>query len=299
MLRLSSIAEIRRVCRPIHWAMGFFDGVHRGHHRIIASTATSGVLRGVLTFTPHPAAVLAPARAPQLITPDAEYKAQLLQEAGADILLTLPFTRELAAVPALDFLEQLHAACPMAGVSVGTNWRFGAGGSGTPDLLRRFAAVRGIRTCVHELATLDAEIICSTGIRRLVADGLLDKAAAMLGRPFCIPGVVTHGQQLARTLGFPTANVEIPPGMVLPPYGVYAVRCHVGTHTYQGIANLGLRPTVDHTTRPRLEVHLLHFQGSLYGLRLHTELLRFIRPEQQFESIDRLKSQIQRDLDLL
>lgn len=299
MKTLRSLAELNGITRPIHWAMGFFDGVHAGHRRIIDSTATPGALRGVLTFSPHPAAVLAPERAPLLLTPDAEYKAQLLQEAGAEVLLTLPFTRELAATPALDFLEQLHAACPIAGVSVGTNWRFGRGGSGNPALLRQFAAARSIRTCVHELATLGEEIICSTRIRQLIAAGQLDTAAAMLGRSFCIPGAVEHGQQLARRLGFPTANIPIPHDMALPPYGVYAVRCLVGGTTYHGIANLGLRPTVDNTTSPRLEVHLLHFHGDLYGQRLHTELLRFLRPEQRFDSIDALKAQIQRDLAML
>ena len=296
MNSLSSLAALKSLSQPIHWAMGFFDGVHVGHRRIIASTATPGSLRGVLTFAPHPAAVLAPERAPLLLTPDAAYKAQLLQEAGVDVLLTLPFTRELAATPAPDFLEQLHSACPIAGVSVGTNWRFGKGGTGTPELLRAFADARGIRTCVHELATLGEEIICSTRIRQLVAAGQMDTAATMLGRSFCIPGVVEHGQQLARQLGFPTANIPISQGMALPPYGVYAVRCCVGGVAYQGIANLGLRPTVDNTTTPRLEVHLCGFQGNLYGLRLHTELLRFIRPERRFDSIDALKAQIQRDL---
>lgn len=296
MNTLSSLAELKSLPQPVHWAMGFFDGVHLGHRRIIASTASEGALRGVLTFAPHPAAVLAPERAPKLITPDAAHKAALLQQAGADLVLTLPFTRELAATPAPDFLEQLHAACPIAGFSVGTNWRFGKGGSGTPELLRAFAATRGITTCINKLATLGDDIICSTRIRQLLAAGQLDTAAAMLGRPFGIVGPVEHGQKLARTLGFPTANVAISPDMVQLPYGVYAVRCLVDGTAYPGIANLGLRPTVDNTTRPRLEVHLCGFRGDLYGHPLHTELLRFIRPERRFDSIEALKAQIQRDL---
>ncbi len=299
MQQLSSIAETQSLHRPVHWAMGFFDGVHRGHKRIISSTNTQGALRGVLTFSPHPAAILAPERAPLLITPDAGYKAQLLQEAGAEVLLILPFTRELAATPATEFLQQLHAACPIAGVSVGTNWRFGKGGSGTPELLRRFAEQHGFCTHIHELEIQGDEVICSTRIRRLLADGQLDSAAAMLGRPFSICGIVTHGQQLARKLGFPTANIPIFAGAALPPYGVYEIRCQVGQHLYHGIANLGLRPTVDNTALPRLEVHLLNFSGELYGLHLHTELLRFLRPEQRFESIHALKAQITRDLAML
>ncbi len=299
MLRLSSIAETAKLQQPIHWAMGFFDGVHRGHRRIIGSTSTPSALRGVLTFSPHPAVIVAPHRAPLLITPDAEHKAHLLQEAGAEVLLTLPFTPELAATDAQAFLTQLHAACPIAGVSVGTNWRFGKGGSGNPTLLQQFATHMGFRTCIHELEMLGDELICSTRIRQLIADGRLDAAAAMLDRPFSIIGTVEHGQQLARQLGFPTANVPLSPAAALPPFGVYAVRCRINGTDYTGIANIGLRPTVDNTTLPRLEVHLCGFRGNLYSRPLHTELLRFIRPEQRFDSIDALKAQIQRDLAML
>lgn len=299
MLRITSIAETAKLQQPIHWAMGFFDGVHRGHRRIISSTFTPGALRGVLTFSPHPAVIVAPHRAPLLITPDAEHKAQLLQEAGAEVLLTLPFTPELAATDAQDFLARLHAACPIAGVSVGTNWRFGKGGSGTPELLQQFAARVGFRTCIHKLEMLGDELICSTRIRQLLADGQLETATAMLGRPFSIVGPVEHGQQLARQLGFPTANIPLSPAAALPPFGAYAVRCRVNGTAYTGIANLGLRPTVDNTTHPRLEVHLCGFHGNLYGHTLHTELLRFLRPEQRFDSIDALQAQIQRDLAML
>lgn len=293
---LHSIEELAALNHPVHWAMGFFDGVHRGHRRVIESADTPGAWRGVLTFAQHPLAVLVPEKQPRLITPVAAQKRALIEALGVDVLLELPFTRELAAMAPLAFLDSLRAACPVAGVSVGRNWHFGKGGVGNAVFVEEYAAAHGLRACVQKLAELEGEQICSTRIRELLAAGDLLRAEMMLGHPFSICGVVEHGQHLARRLGFPTANIEVHPMAMLPPAGVYEVR----VDGMRGIANLGLRPTIQESRKVvRLETHLLDWNGDLYGRELLVELRRFLRPERRFASVDELRAQIEADVQML
>lgn len=283
---------------PIHWAAGFFDGVHRGHQRVILSANTPGALRGVLTFVPHPLAVLKPELAPKLLTPHTEQKYRLLEELGVDILLELPFNKELSALSATDFLDTLCSTCNTAAISVGDNWHFGKGGAGNADFLRSEAAKRGFNACVSHMLLQEDEVVCSTRIRELLALGNVEKAASMLGRNFSIFGTVEHGQKLARKLGFPTANIAIPPSAAFPRAGVYAVCATINSQKFKGIANLGLRPTIDETTKiPRLEAHFTDYSGpDFYGTKVEIQLLNFIRDEKKFHSIDELKAQIQADI---
>lgn len=293
-----SFAELQGVSRPIHWAMGFFDGVHRGHRLVMHSASTPGALRGVLTFANHPLSLLRPQMQPLLLTPDPAYKAALIaEEGGADLLLRLPFTPELAALSPTDFFDMLGSFCRIAGVSVGANWHFGRGGAGNAELLKNLGAQRGFTVCINELALADDAPVSSDRIRRELATGQMERVADMLGRPFTITGSVTTGQRLARQLGFPTANIPLQSGAALPPFGVYAVRCSVDKAALIGIANLGLRPTVSHSaSAPLLELHLPGWQGDLYGHHLEVKLLHFLRPEQQFASLDELSSQIRADI---
>lgn len=280
--------------------MGFFDGVHRGHRQVIESADTPGALRGVLTFAQHPLALLAPEKQPQLITPVATQKYALPEALGVEVLLELPFTYELAAMSPQDFLDMLRGACPMAGISVGRNWRFGRGGAGNAAFVEAYAAEHGLRACVQEMAELEGERICSTRIRELLAAGDLPRAEAMLGHPFTICGTVEAGQRLARQLGFPTANIQVVPHAVLPPFGVYEVVVTVQGKPQRGIANLGLRPTIQEEQKVvRLETHLLNWSGDLYGSELQVELRRFLRPERRFASVDELRAQIAADCQML
>jgi len=300
MLILHSIAEPASVNMPVHWAMGFFDGVHRGHRRVIESADTPGALRGVLTFAQHPLAVLAPQRQPKLITPVAEQKRALLAELGVQVLLELPFTPELAATGPREFLDALRGVCRMAGISVGRNWHFGKGGVGNAAFVEAYVAEHGLRACVQDMAELQGERICSSRIRELLQEGNLPLAQEMLGHAFSIQGTVEPGQKLARKLGFPTANMQIHPAAVLPPFGVYEVAASVDGTVVRGIANLGLRPTIDEAQKVlRLETHLLGWQGDLYGRPLQVELLRFLRPERKFASVAGLQAQIAADIQML
>lgn len=292
--------ELAALGRPVHWAMGVFDGVHRGHRLVIESASAPGALRGVLTFDRHPLELLCPAKAPRLLVPDAGLKRELIASLGVDVLLELPFTPELASLSALEFLDRLAAACPLAGVSVGANWRFGAGRGGNVDLLRAEGARRGFAVNVAPLIEDAGETVCSSAIRRHLHEGMFDRASALLGHPFALAGLVEEGQRLARRWNFPTANLRPLPG-AFPPCGAYAASVRIeGAEEglYAAVANFGLRPTVQHPEQgasPLLEAHLFDYDGSLYGRRLVVELLRFLRPERTFDSLDALRQQIEGD----
>ncbi len=297
---LRSLDELAALNHAVHWAMGFFDGVHRGHRRVIESAGTPGALRGVLTFAQHPLALLAPQKQPKLITPLPEQKHALLELLGVDVLLELPFTRELAAMEPAAFLDALRQACPMAGISVGRNWHFGKGGMGDAAFVERYAAEHGVRACVQDMLLLRGERVCSSRIREVLVAGDLSLAEEMLGHPFEIAGVVEPGQRLARQLGFPTANMRVHGQAVLPPSGVYEVSVMVEDSACRGIANLGLRPTIEELQKVmRLETHLLDWQGNLYEHRLVVQLHRFLRPERKFASIEELRAQIAADIQRL
>lgn len=293
-----SLDELRAVQQPIHWAMGFFDGVHTGHARVLRAADSPGALRGVLTFAQHPLALLCPEKQPLLLTPDAAQKAELLERiGGAELLLRLPFTPELARMRPAEFLDALAAVCRIAGVSVGVNWHFGRGGEGTAELLRQEGARRGFRACVSEMAQAYAAPVSSSRIRAALAAGRLAEVQAMLGHPFALCGEVRHGQHLARKLGFPTANIAVPEQAALPPFGVYRVLCHAPQGSFPGIANLGLRPTIrEQVKAPGLEVHLPGRQVELYGCRIVVELHEFLRPERSFASVEALREQVLQDI---
>lgn len=294
-----SFADLQTLQRPVHWALGFFDGVHRGHRRVIESADTPGALRGVLSFAEHPLALLRPEAQPKLLTPHAGEKARLLEELGADVLLQLPFTRELAALAPEAFLDALRAACPMAGISVGSNWRFGRGGCGDTAFVQAYAAQHGLRACVQPLLEVGGESVCSSRIRAVLQEGRMAEVAELLGHAFCICAEVEPGQKLARKLGFPTANMRVQPQAALPPFGVYAVRAEADGQLLRGVANLGIRPTIDEAQKVvRLETHFLNWSGDLYGRELRVQLERFLRPERKFDSLDALRAQMQRDKDL-
>lgn len=295
---LHNFSELIEYQQPIHWAAGFFDGVHKGHQRVILSADTPGALRGVITFTPHPLAVLKPQIAPLLLTPHPAQKHRLFENLGVDILLELPFTHQLAAMTAEQFLDALCNACKVAGISVGSNWHFGKDGAGNADFLRRQASLRGFSARVSNMLTSGENVVCSTRIRTLLQEGKMEETTHMLGRPFSVSGTVEHGQKIARKLGFPTANIALPSAAALPAYGVYAVSAIINGAAYHGIANLGLRPTIDESHKiTRLETHLTDYHGDdFYGEHTEVYLHRFIRAEQKFSSVDALKKQIQADI---
>ncbi|PSB67520.1 bifunctional riboflavin kinase/FAD synthetase, partial [filamentous cyanobacterium CCP1] len=236
-----------------------------------------------------------------LLTPIAE-KACYLTELGVQQLVLLPFNRELARLTPEEFVEEILVQRLQAQqVSVGQDFCFGQGRSGTTAELQVLASRHGIPVQIAPLHTCQGERISSSAIRHALTEGNLERANQLLGRPYSLMGKVIHGQQLGRTIGFPTANLQLPPEKFLPRQGVYSVwvsRVSSGTpQPLPGVMNLGNRPTVDGSTLSA-EVHLLDWADDLYGETLIVNLEGFLRPEQKFASLDELQAQIHTDCEI-
>ncbi|RMH40393.1 MAG: bifunctional riboflavin kinase/FAD synthetase [Deltaproteobacteria bacterium] len=282
--------------------LGNFDGVHVGHRRLIdATVAAARAHRGdavAFTFDPHPATVLAADLAPPLIT-SRERKLELLADAGVDVCILEPFTPDLARMPPSAFVDLLADVIGARHVVVGYDFTFGRDRAGTPDTLRAAGAARGFDVTVVPQVTVDGLVASSTKIRDFALLGKLDGVRRLLGRDLDVDGVVVRGDRRGRTLGFPTANVAVPAGLLLPPPGVYAVRAVVldDRRAFGGVANLGTRPTFREGDNLALEVHLFDFDGDLYGRRIRVAFVDRIRGERRFDGVDALVAQIRADAD--
>ena len=293
---LHDLESLRLLPGPVYLAIGIFDGVHRGHRALIeeaqADAKKTGGTAVVMTFEPHPMMFFQRAEPPlRLSSP--RHKELLLARQGVTHLAVLPFEAGRASQTAEEFVEELRAACrPLGGVVVGADWKFGKGRAGDVGLLKRMG---GFEVDGIPAVTIQGKPISSTAIRLAVARGDLPLAEEALGRPYAVFGRVVPGRKLGRELGCPTANIETD-GFQLPPDGVYAVRVRIGEKTFAGVANLGVRPTVSRGDKRMLEVHLLAFEGDLYGLEIEVEFLRFLREDKKFGSMEELRAQIGRDV---
>ncbi|MET0155658.1 MAG: bifunctional riboflavin kinase/FAD synthetase [Rickettsiales bacterium] len=288
--------------RPVV-AIGNFDGVHVGHRHILSVARTEADARGThllaLTFEPHPAAFFRPNSPPfRLTTP--QDKAELLRSAGADSVECLPFTKQLASTPADAFVENILAEnLRAAHVVVGYDFAFGKNREGERTILMRYAESGAFGVTICEAFSLtEGEAPASSGkIRDALRKGDCDAASRMLGRPMRYKGLVERGDGMAgKTLGFPTANMCLD-DYVRPRYGVYAARAEVGGEYFPAVVNIGVRPTVG-GMREWLEAHLLPpFSEDVYGKTIAVELLRFMRDERRFPSLDALRAAIARDVE--
>lgn len=299
-----SIAELAQLESPLHLALGVFDGVHVGHQEVIRHAVVGaqeeGGVAGVVTFEPHPIRVLAPERAPRRILASIDHKADLLADLGVEFLLVQEFTLEFAQSEARAFIESLAGAAPsLRRVAVGEDWVFGKARGGNVHRLREWGEQLGFVVNAAPPVMVQGERVSSTRIRQAIRDGNLAAAKEMLGRDYTVVGSVERGRQLARQLGFPTANV-VAHNEQLPPDGVWALEAMIDGATYKAIGNLGRRPTVEtDEARRLLEVHVFDFDGDLYDREVEAKFLKFIRPEQKFDSVEALKAQIQRDVNLV
>jgi riboflavin kinase / FMN adenylyltransferase len=278
--------------RPRHVAVGEFDGVHLGHREVMRGADT------VLTFEPHPRAVVAPAKAPKLITP-LETKIDLVAGLGVRELVVIPFDGAFASQSPQGFIDDvLVRQLGATTVSVGENFRFGHRAQGDVGLLR---AQDAFETRVVELVEDGGEVISSSHIRELIAAGDVERAAACLGSPFQLRGPVAHGDKRGRTLGFPTANLVPEPGLIYPGHGVYACRAAVELEGewqwWPAATNVGVRPTFVTGRGLLVEAFLLGFDGDLYGRELRLAFLSRLRGELRFESVDELVEQMERDVE--
>jgi riboflavin kinase/FMN adenylyltransferase len=282
--------------------LGNFDGVHRGHQAVIGRgielAHEAGLPLVVLTFEPHPRSFFRPHDAPFRLTPF-NNKAHHIEALGIDALIVLAFDEALSGLEAEEFIQ--HVLVEGVGarqVVVGQDFRFGRQRGGDTALLEARAESGGFAvTTVAPVASADAEIYSSSHIREQLESGKPGHAAAMLGRPFEIEGEVGHGDKRGRTLGFPTANIDIG-DYIRPARGVYAVRAGIdggGEIAWvDGVANFGNRPTIGGDSL-LLEVHLFDYDGDLYGRNLRVALIEYLRPERKFDGLDALKAQIDED----
>lgn len=280
--------------------VGSFDGVHLGHQdvlrQLVARARELGVHSLLVTFDPHPLEVVNPAAAPRLLTVGDE-KLEVLAEAGLDFVAVLPFTPALAAFSAERFVDEiLLGRFRMHDLLMGHDHRFGHNRSGDLTTMRRLGAERGFEVNVVPAVTVNGgQSVSSTAIRRAIAGGDLDGAFHGLGRSYSLGGQVVEGAKRGRLLGFPTANVTVPgPRKLLPPEGVYAVRVQTPTGPYDGMLNLGPRPTFG-DTESVVEAHLFDAKLDLYGARLRIDFVARLRDTQKFNGIDALKAQLVRD----
>jgi riboflavin kinase / FMN adenylyltransferase len=275
--------------RPRRVAVGTFDGVHLGHREVIRGADT------VLTFEPHPAAIVSPAGAPRLLTP-LQRKAELIAELGVQELVVVTFDREFASRSVESFIDDVLISTLRAEhVSVGENFRFGHKAQG--DTQRLLSDDR-FQTRVVPLLEVDGEVVSSSHIRGLVLGGAVEYADKLLGAPFTFSGEVTEGDKRGRTLGFPTANLLPRDGYVVPGHGVYACRARTADGVVHVAAtNVGVRPMFVTGRGELIEAFLVDFEGDLYGTELRVEFLKRLRGEKRFESVEALIEQMGHDVE--
>lgn len=284
-------------------SIGNFDGVHLGHRAIVGETVrrarAAGAPAAVLTFDPHPLAVLRPGEAPRMLEP-LRRREERLAALGIDDLLVVPFTRDFSLVPAEDFVADfLVRRLAVREVVIGESFCFGRGRGGDLALLARLGREAGFVAHGIPAVVQDGVPISSSRIRRSLAAGEVEQATELLGRPFAVEGLVARGAQVGRTLGFPTLNVR-PDGDVVPARGVYRTRIFFPSRgeNWPGVTNIGLRPTLYEDGESTVESFLLGFSGDAYGETARVEFLDRIREERRFDSVDELAAQIARDVAL-
>jgi riboflavin kinase/FMN adenylyltransferase len=279
-------------------ALGNFDGVHLGHQRVIADAAVAArrlsAPLGVISFEPHARMHFAPDSPPfRLMTP--HQLARAVEALGVERLYLLPFGVEMANFSDHDFAKVVLAeGLGVRHVAIGFDVTFGKNRTGDPSSMRRFGEKMGFSVSVADAVSVEGVKLSSTAVREALSAGKPGAAAAILGRPFAIEGVVQKGRQLGRKLGFPTANVLLA-DYVAPKFGVYATRTRLADgRRLGGVANIGVNPTTG-VVEPRLEVWLFDFDEDIYGEVIETELIEFLRPEEKFPSIPAMVEQIWRD----
>jgi riboflavin kinase/FMN adenylyltransferase len=289
-------------CRGGMVSIGNFDGVHRGHAALLAELRRQAHADNVpavaLTFEPHPLELLRPGQAPPLLT-SPEDRSRLLHELGADCVLVLRVTPEMLALRATEFFDRvIRGQLNTRALVEGTNFGFGRNREGDVETLARLCEPAGIRLTVVPPVVFDGQEASSSRVRSLLTDGAVREAAALLGRSYRLHGTVGTGQRRGQKLGFPTANLEqlltLAPGD-----GVYAVRVPAGAglaRPYAGAANVGPNPTFGENAR-KVEVHLIGFQGDLYGQRLAVDFVERLRDTKSFAGIEELVAQLRRDIE--
>jgi riboflavin kinase/FMN adenylyltransferase len=298
MQRLDGSAPIPSELRGGIVALGNFDGFHRGHQAVVGAAVAMAKARGVpalvATFDPHPVRFFRPDAPPFRLT-TLDQRERLFGEAGADAMIVFHFDATLAALTAEQFVvERLRGNIGVGGVVTGEDFTFGKNKGGNVAILAEFGRRDGFAVETVGAVAQDGEIVSSSRIRDLLVAGDPRGAAKLLTRPFAIQGVVQHGDKLGRTIGYPTANIDMG-NYLRPAYGIYAVRGHLADRrVLKGAANLGIRPTFD-PPKELLEPFFFDFAENLYGQTIEVELIDYLRPEAKFDTLDALTTQMDKD----
>lgn len=290
--------ENANIQRPTVLTLGVFDGLHLGHQRIMQTVAERAkavdAQATAITFDPHPRAVLHPESAPPLLQ-TLDQRLANFEVLGIEQAIVIPFDKEFASNPAEEFLrETVHERLQAKEVYLGKGFAFGKGRAGNIDLLRKLSAELGFVADEVPEIVLRGQRISSSAIRILLAEGRVNLARRMLGRPYGIEGMIVRGNRRGHTIGFPTANLH-PHNRVIPKFGVYATATLVDGTWRRSITNVGVRPTFGQDLEPSIESYIFDFDGDLYGDVLRVRFLHRIRDERKFNGIDELKAQISRD----
>ncbi len=289
------------LARPVALSIGNFDGVHRGHQALLqammADARPRGWLAGLMTFDPHPLAVLRPQTTARCLSTIDERLA-LLEALGLDFVVVHPFSREVARTPAGEFVARLHESLRLAALWIGPDFALGRDREGNVPFLRELGRARGFEVHVLSPQMLAGAEVRSGTIREHLLAGEVAAAGEKLGHPYQISGQVVGGAQRGRTIGFPTANLTISENRLLPANGVYATWTQLPGRPalLPGVTNIGVRPSFDNG-QLTVETHLLDFQGDLYGQQVTLTFVRRLRAEMRFASVDGLRAQIRQDIE--
>ncbi|WP_422123505.1 bifunctional riboflavin kinase/FAD synthetase [Planococcus sp. X10-3] len=285
---------------PLSMALGFFDGVHKGHQKVIGEALEKAqqldAKSAVMTFDPHPSLVLGGKKEEMVYITPLQQKMDILQEMGVDVCFIVRFTSNFAQLQPEEFIRHFIEELEVVHVSAGFDFSFGAKGQGNMELLKRYGNGQFGVSVIGKLEDSQQKI-SSTRIREHLKSGGVEEVCRLSGRPFKVSGTVINGDKRGRTIGFPTANVEPDLGTFVPGRGVYAVRLHVQDEIHDGVCNVGYKPTFNNPDHKKLviEVHIFNFDRDIYGERVTVDWYKRIRDEQKFSGIDELKTQIEND----
>ncbi len=279
--------------------IGVFDGVHLGHKYLISQlkekARQQNLQSGVVTFRQHPLEVISPGTGLPYLTSIAE-KVSLLKHEGVEVVVTLSFTPELAELTAEQFTGLLQKHLRMRGLIIGPDFSLGKNREGNADTLSKLGKKMGFNVTVVSPVELGGEVVSSTAVRDVLADGNIKRVTTLLGRPFRLQGIVTAGDGRGKELGYPTANLEIDSPQSLLPEGVYATRTYIDDKAYKSVTNVGKRPTFGSNGRT-VETYILDYQDNLYGCEIKIDILEMLRGEKRFDSAEELKKQIAEDVE--
>ncbi|GHU49239.1 riboflavin biosynthesis protein [Clostridia bacterium] len=297
MIEYSNLEEVE-IKEKTAIAMGNFDGMHIGHQALVKmaveGAAEKGMKSAVFTFRNNPKNVVAGGRVVKSIMLP-EDKAHFMESLGIDYLLSMPFDDDIRHLPPDRYIKELLLGrFNMASAYCGFNYRFGKGASGDVSILQTISREEGFGLSVLEPQTVGDRVVSSSLIRSLISAGNMEACAAFLGRNYSVGGEVVVGNQLGRTIGFPTVNILIDEDMVVPANGVYVTCCHLGDEIYPGVTNVGVRPTIG-DEKKSIETHLFDINEDLYGKHITVEFFKRLREERRFDGLPALAGQIGKD----